>query len=112
MPVSTCCTRSPIRLRRSRTRKLAIAGAVAITLHNILVKSSLLLAGGTIAALAGSDDLKKTAHLYRAAPALAVVFLLQALSLAGFPPLSGFWGKLLLFRATTRRTSSHRRSRA
>jgi multicomponent Na+:H+ antiporter subunit D len=80
---------------------LAIGAAVAITLHNVLVKSSLLLTGGSIRGLAGTDELARTGHLYRAAPWLAAAFLLQALSLAGLPPLSGFWGKLLLFRAGT-----------
>ena len=62
--------------------------------------SSLLLAGGSVRALAGTDDLARTGHLYRVAPWLAAAFLLQALSLAGLPPLSGFWGKLLLFKAS------------
>lgn len=31
------------------------------------------------------------------APFLGILFLLQAFSLAGVPPLSGFWGKYLLF---------------
>jgi multicomponent Na+:H+ antiporter subunit D len=72
---------------------------VAITLHNVVVKSSLLLCGGAVRSTAGTDDLSQTGHLSRAAPWLAAAFLLQALSLAGLPPLSGFWGKLLLFRA-------------
>jgi len=78
---------------------LAITAAIAIALHNVLVKSSLLLCGGTIRRLAGTDELPRIGHLARVAPWLAVVFFLQALSLAGLPPLSGFWGKLMLFRA-------------
>lgn len=74
----------------------ALAAAVAITVHNILVKTSLLLVGGTVARLCGTDELARTGGLWRAAPFLGVLFLLQALSLAGIPPLSGFWGKYLL----------------
>jgi len=34
--------------------------------------------------------------LWRHAPWLGVLFLFQGLSLAGLPPLSGFWGKYLI----------------
>jgi multicomponent Na+:H+ antiporter subunit D len=76
---------------------LGFAAALAITLHNILVKSSLLLCGGTVAAISGTDDVRHAGRLWLATPVFGVLFLLQALSLAGIPPLSGFWGKLMLF---------------
>jgi multicomponent Na+:H+ antiporter subunit D len=37
--------------------------------------------------------------LWRAAPLLGVLFLVPAFSLAGFPPLSGFWAKFLVVKA-------------
>jgi multicomponent Na+:H+ antiporter subunit D len=37
--------------------------------------------------------------LYRQLPWLAALFLVPALSLAGIPPLSGFWAKLAVIRA-------------
>jgi multicomponent Na+:H+ antiporter subunit D len=37
--------------------------------------------------------------LYRAYPGLSILFLIPALSLAGIPPLSGFWAKYTLARA-------------
>jgi multicomponent Na+:H+ antiporter subunit D len=46
--------------------------------------------------LAGTTELKKLGGLYRTRPLLAALFLLPALSLAGIPPLSGFWAKLAL----------------
>jgi multicomponent Na+:H+ antiporter subunit D len=49
--------------------------------------------------LQGSYDLKKLGGLFQPAPVLSVLFLLPALSLAGLPPLSGFWAKFALVRA-------------
>jgi multicomponent Na+:H+ antiporter subunit D len=51
------------------------------------------------ARLTGSMELKKIGGLYQSAPLLGVLFFIPAFSLAGFPPLSGFWAKLILVRA-------------
>ena len=74
----------------------AFAAAIIFLAHNILVKSSLFLVGGAIAVIHHTDNLDRTGGLWRVAPALGVVFLLQALSLSGVPPLSGFWGKFMV----------------
>jgi formate hydrogenlyase subunit 3/multisubunit Na+/H+ antiporter MnhD subunit len=63
---------------------------------NLVVKSSLFLIGGTAALLNRTDDLSRMGHLWKQMPWLGVLFLFQALSLAGIPPLSGFWGKYLI----------------
>jgi len=68
-------------------------------MHHIVVKTNLFLVGGIVRHLGGSDELKDLGGLYRSHPALAVVFLVPALSLAGIPPLSGFWAKLVLVMA-------------
>jgi multicomponent Na+:H+ antiporter subunit D len=52
--------------------------------------------GGIIKRVNGTDDLTRTGGLWRAAPWLGILFLFQALSLAGLPPLSGFWGKFMI----------------
>lgn len=75
---------------------LAIAAALLFIIHNIWVKVSLFLIGGVAAQASGTDDLKKMGNLSLAMPWLAASFLIQAFSLAGLPPLSGFWGKYLL----------------
>jgi multicomponent Na+:H+ antiporter subunit D len=75
---------------------LALAGALYILLHNMVVKASLFLLGGGAACLNHSDDLDRMGNLWRAAPWLGALFFLQAMSLAGLPPLSGFWGKYLI----------------
>ena len=73
-----------------------LAAAIFYVIHHIIVKSTLFLVGGTVVVLNGSDDLGRTGGVWRVAPWLGVVFLLQALSLAGIPPLSGFWGKYMI----------------
>jgi multicomponent Na+:H+ antiporter subunit D len=75
---------------------LAITAAIFYIMHHIIVKASLFLLGGVGACLNRSDDLERMGHLWKATPWLGVLFLCQALSLAGLPPLSGFWGKYLI----------------
>jgi multicomponent Na+:H+ antiporter subunit D len=75
------------------------AAATATTFflfHNILVKANLFLIAGLMWASAGHYDLRRIGGLYPARPLLAGLFLVNAFSLVGVPPTSGFWGKLLL----------------
>jgi multicomponent Na+:H+ antiporter subunit D len=80
-------------------RRLGLAAAIFFIAHNILVKTNLFLIGGTVRALRGTYDLARLGGVFRAYPWLAALFLLSALSLAGIPPLSGFWAKLAMIRA-------------
>jgi multicomponent Na+:H+ antiporter subunit D len=79
---------------------LALVGAVFYLVHHIVVKANLFLIGGVVKRLTGSFDLAAIGGLYKASPLLAVLFLIPAFSLAGFPPLSGFWAKFLLVKAS------------
>ncbi len=79
---------------------LAIAGAVFYLMHNIIVKVTLFLVAGVADRLAGSSEFDRIGGLYKSAPLLATVFLIPAFALAGFPPLSGFWAKVLLVKAS------------
>lgn len=74
----------------------AFAAAIFYVIHHIVVKATLFLVGGVVLRIQDSDDLERTGGLWTAAPGLGLVFLLQAFSLAGVPPLSGFWGKLMI----------------
>jgi multicomponent Na+:H+ antiporter subunit D len=78
---------------------LALTGALFFMVHVILAKAALFLVGGIIYRMQGSFELDRLGGLYRARPWLAVLFLVPALSLAGLPPFSGFWAKLLVVRA-------------
>lgn len=79
---------------------LAYAGAVYFIVHHSLVKSSLFFLAGIMRQASGSYNVKKSGGLFRGEPLIAALFFLQAMSLAGLPPLSGFWAKFLLLRAT------------
>jgi multicomponent Na+:H+ antiporter subunit D len=78
---------------------LALAGSVFYLIHHILVKANLFLVAGAIEKLRGTGRLASLGGLYASRPGLALLFLVPALSLAGIPPLSGFWAKLLLVKA-------------
>ncbi|MCG8587130.1 MAG: hypothetical protein MI757_20690, partial [Pirellulales bacterium] len=78
---------------------LAIAGTVFYLVHHIIVKTNLFLIAGIVQRIRGTNDLDKLGGLYRSRLWLAVLFLIPAMSLAGLPPLSGFWAKFALVRA-------------
>lgn len=79
--------------------QLAIAGTLFFMVHVMLVKSALFLVSGLVIRIYGTCELEKLGGLYHGNPMVAVLFLLPALSLAGIPPLSGFWAKLVLVAA-------------
>jgi multicomponent Na+:H+ antiporter subunit D len=74
----------------------ALLGAAFYIVHHIIVKANLFLLAGAIQRASGTDNLKASGGLLRLHPWLAVLFLVPALSLAGLPPLSGFWAKFLV----------------
>jgi len=78
---------------------LALVGSVFYIVHHIIVKTNLFLVAGVANRLIGSYDLYKMGGLYRYYPWLGILFLIPAFSLAGFPPLSGFWAKFTLLYA-------------
>lgn len=78
---------------------LGLIGAVFYLVHHIIVKANLFLISGLIKREGGSFDLAYLGGLYQRKPLLAVLFLIPAFSLAGFPPLSGFWAKFIVIRA-------------
>lgn len=75
-----------------------VAGALYFTVHNMLSKTNTFLAGGLVYQKSGSYDLKYLGGLYKSHPFLALLFFIPALSLAGIPPLPGFFGKFFLIK--------------
>lgn len=73
-------------------------GAMLYIVHHIIVKANLFLVAALIAREIGSYDLRLAGGLWARRPMLALFFAIPALSLAGIPPLSGFWAKFILVR--------------
>ncbi len=80
----------------------ALGGAIFYIVHHIIVKANLFLVAGAMYRAAGTYDVRKAGGLTTASPLLTVLFLVPAMSLAGIPPFSGFWAKLLVIDATFR----------
>ncbi|KPP99627.1 MAG: multicomponent Na+:H+ antiporter subunit MnhD [Bacteroidetes bacterium HLUCCA01] len=75
---------------------MALLGTVFFVVNQIFVKMNLFLISGIANRLGGSFELKELGGLYKNYLWLGVLFLISAFSLAGFPPLSGFWAKFTL----------------
>jgi multicomponent Na+:H+ antiporter subunit D len=72
----------------------ALAATIYFFLHVILAKTALFYVAGIVNHIQASFDLKKLGNLYSTRIGIALLFLIPALSLAGLPPLPGFFAKL------------------
>ncbi|EFW92789.1 NADH-ubiquinone/plastoquinone family protein [Haladaptatus paucihalophilus DX253] len=77
---------------------LAVTAALIYSLNHALAKGLLFLASGSVFSSVGSTRFADLGGLTRKEPVLSAVFFVGALSLIGIPPLSGFFGKFLVFR--------------
>ncbi|OLO38843.1 Na+/H+ antiporter subunit D [Alkalihalophilus pseudofirmus] len=78
---------------------LAIAGAIYYIAHHIIVKAALFLFAGATQKLTGTTNLKEMGGILKTHPLLSWLFFISAISLAGIPPLSGFFSKFALILA-------------
>ncbi len=76
-----------------------LAAAIFYMIHYTLVKCALFLAVGLMERITGENDLKRIGGLQESAPLLATLFFIGGLSLAGLPPWSGFFAKLVIVMA-------------
>jgi len=76
-----------------------IAGTLLYVVHHITVQACLFLVSGLITRRTGTVALDQMGGLAQVSPALAVLFAVPALTLAGLPPTSGFVAKLALLQA-------------
>lgn len=81
------------------TATVALAGSAMFLLHHGIVKGNLFLISGLIQRLAGTSELKDLGGLVKTHPWTGVLFLASALSLAGIPISTGFWGKFVLIKS-------------
>lgn len=79
--------------------RLSLAATIFYAVHSIVVMGGLYLLAGLIERRTGKASLHELSGLYTAAPGLAVLFFIVGFAMAGLPPLSGFWPKVLLIEA-------------
>jgi proton-translocating NADH-quinone oxidoreductase chain N len=84
---------------------LGVAGAVFHLFNHSIFKSLLFVNAATIENQTGSRDMDKMSGLAQRMPWTGATSALASLSVAGIPPLSGFWSKLLIIIALW--TSNH-----
>src|SRR5690625_212858 len=78
----------------------AIEGSIYYLIHDMIVKALLFLIVGTMITLTRTTQFDEMSGLIRNYPLLGWLFLMATLSLTGFPPLSGFIGKVLIGQGT------------
>ncbi len=85
-------------------------GATSVLFYIIVYGLTNIGAFGIVAALAsraGGDDMEHFNGMARRAPFLSLLMLVFVLSLAGIPPLGGFFGKFYLFAAAVQRDAQN-----
>ena len=85
-------------------------GASSVLFYIIVYALTNLGAFGVVAALssrAGGDEMQNFDGMAQRAPFLSLLMLIFVLSLAGIPPLGGFFGKFYLFAAAVQRDAQH-----
>lgn len=76
--------------------KMALLGAIFYLIHDIIIKTNLFLIAGLIRQLRGTMNMTKLGGIYANYPKISLLIALVLFSLAGIPPLSGFWPKIFL----------------
>jgi multicomponent Na+:H+ antiporter subunit D len=78
---------------------LGIGGAVFYALHSMLAMTAIFLLAGIMQRRNGVTLLSDAGGLYASAPALAALALVLVFAVAGLPPFSGLWPKVMLVKA-------------
>jgi len=78
---------------------LGIVGALYHLVNHAAFKSLLFLNAGAVEYATGTRDLEKLGGLNKALPVSGGTSLIASLSIAGIPPLNGFWSKLIIILA-------------
>ncbi len=79
-------------------REAAVAGLALLLAHG-LFKATLFLVVGIIDHHTGTRDIRRLSGVFASAPALGVVAVIGAASMAGVPPLAGFIAKESVYEA-------------
>ncbi|GAO31323.1 proton-conducting transporter transmembrane domain-containing protein [Geofilum rubicundum] len=76
-----------------------LTAALFFLVHNMLAKTNAFLVAGWVHRERGTLNLKVLGDMFNKSPVWGILFFISAFSLAGLPPLSGFFGKYLVLKA-------------
>ncbi|MGF7007429.1 Na+/H+ antiporter subunit D [Aminobacter sp. BE322] len=76
-----------------------LSGTIFYAVHSMISLSALYLLGGLMRQRGGSFSLRSLSGLYAASPFLTLLAMVISLAVAGLPPGSGLWPKVMLVRA-------------
>ncbi|NJK87950.1 MAG: Na+/H+ antiporter subunit D [Myxococcales bacterium] len=76
-----------------------LTGTIVYLLSDMVMVTAFVLIGGEAERITGQEKLAEMGGIYRRYPWLALSFIIVGFSVAGFPPMIGFWGKLAIFQA-------------
>ena len=77
--------------------KLGVMGGLLHIINHAVCKSLLFMCAGAIIHQTGTRDIRELGGLVGKMPITAVACLIGAISLAGIPPLNGFWSEWMIF---------------
>ena len=78
---------------------LGFAGALFHTLNHALFKALLFMGAGSAVHATGTREVERMGGLLRLMPFTGAAFAIGALAISGLPPLNGFMGEFVIFRA-------------
>jgi multicomponent Na+:H+ antiporter subunit D len=102
LPLAVAATQSP----SDPLFRLGIAAAIVYAVNHGFAKGMLFLVSGTVKNAVGSVEFDQLGGIFERDPVLSAAFFVGALTLIGIPPLSGFFGKLLVFDVAVRAQST------
>lgn len=76
-----------------------LTGSIFYLLEDSFAVAALFMLGAVVRRPSARTGIRALGGFYERSPVLAFLFFIPAFSLAGFPPLAGFWSKVLLARA-------------
>jgi multicomponent Na+:H+ antiporter subunit D len=78
---------------------LGLAATVFYAMHSMVSMTAIFLLAGLMHRRMGTPDLSHAGGLYAASPLLTAIALILIFTVAGLPPFSGLWPKVMLVKA-------------